>query len=103
MLVLSGACVAMDLQLEMDQIAFGQVILGGAVTRRIMLQNLGDIASTFHIDRGAFMPDFSVTPVEGFLQPNEDVNIEITFHPTKLSRDIRYESGVVVDGQPPLS
>ena len=41
--------------------------------------------------------------MEGFLQPNEDVNIEITFHPTKLSRDIRYESGVVVDGQPPLS
>ena len=101
LLVVSGACVAMDLQLEMDQIAFGQVILGGAVTRRIMLQNLGDMPSNFSV-QGGFAPDFSVSPREGFLQPNEDVNLEVTFHPSALSRDIRYVGAVTCDGQPPL-
>ena len=103
MLVVAGACVAMDLQLEMEQVAFGQTVLNADLTRRLMLQNKGDMASTFRMDPNAFKPDFSVTPVTGFLQPNEDVNIEITFHPAALSRDIRYERiPIVVDGQPPL-
>ena len=52
--------------------------------------------------QGAFAPDFSVSPLEGFLQPNEDVNIEVTFHPAALSRDIRHIGAVTCDGQPPL-
>ena len=89
LLVVSGACVAMDLQLEMDQVAFGQAVLNSRITRRLMLQNLGDMPSRFNV-QGAFAPDFSVSPLEGFLQPNEDVNIEVSFHPAALSRDIRH-------------
>ena len=48
-------------------------------------------------------PDFSVAPSEGYLQPNEDTNIEITFHPQSVNRDIRYERiPLYVDGQAPL-
>ena len=123
LLIVSGACVAMDLQLEMDQVAFGQAVLNSRITRRLMLQNLGDMPSRFNVQvtltlalalapalalaltltltlpltptptpnpnpnpnvQGAFAPDFSVSPLEGFLQPNEDVNIEVTFHPAAL-------------------
>ena len=101
LLVVSGACVAMDLQLEMDQVAFGQAVLNSRITRRLMLQNLGDMPSRFNV-QGDFAPDFSVSPLEGFLQPNEDVNIEVTFHPAALSRDIRHIGAVTCDGQPPL-
>jgi len=90
-LIASGSCVAMDLKLEMDQIAFGQVVLGSRVTRRLMLQNAGDMPSKFALDQALLTPDFSVAPSHGFLQPHEDINLEVTFHPVAVNRDIRYE------------
>ncbi|KAL1499824.1 hypothetical protein AB1Y20_012509 [Prymnesium parvum] len=103
MLVVSGACVAMALELEMDQVAFGQATLNSRITRRLMLQNLGDMPSTFRIDSDRLAPDFSVSPTEGYLQANEDTNLEITFHPSRVNRDIRYERiPIFVDGQQPL-
>jgi len=103
-LILDGACIAMDLKLEMDQLTFGQVVLNSRITRRLMLQNLGDMPSAFRLDKSRFEPDFSVSPLEGYLQPNEDVNLEVTFHPAAVNRDIRYERvPVQVDGQAPLA
>ena len=40
LLVVTGACVAMDLQLEMEQLSFGQATLNSRITRPLMLQNL---------------------------------------------------------------
>eukprot|EP00965_Chrysotila_dentata_P045391 1508029-Pleurochrysis_carterae.AAC.3 len=103
LLILNGACVAMELQLEMDQLTFGQVVLNSRITRRLMLQNLGDMPSAFRLDKSTLEPDFSVSPMEGYLQPHEDVNLEVTFHPAAVNRDIRYERVPVhVDGQQPL-
>ena len=100
----SAACVAMDLQLEMEQLSFGQATLHSRITRPLMLQNRGDIPSTWKIDKAALAPHFSVSPLEGYLQPNEDMNIEVTFHPQQVNRDIRYERvPLYVDGQAPLS
>jgi len=100
----SGSCVAMDLQLEMEQLSFGQATLNSRITRPLMLQNLGDIPSTWRLDKSSIAPDFSVSPTEGYLQPNEDTNIEVTFHPASVNRDIRYERvPIYVDGQPPLA
>jgi len=100
----TAACVAMDLQLEMEQLSFGQATLHSRITRPLMLQNRGDIPSTWKMDKATLLPDFTVSPMEGYLQPNEDTNIEITFHPQSVNRDIRYERvPVYVDGQAPLS
>ena len=87
----SASCVAMDLQLEMEQVSFGQATLHSRITRPLMLQNRGDIPSTWRLDKATLAPDFSVWPLEGYLQPNEDTNIDITFHPQHVNRDIRYE------------
>ena len=104
LLQLAGACVAMEFALEMDQLSFGQAALNTRVMRRLMLQNLGDMPSTFRLDGKMVAPDFTITPLEGYLQPNEDVNLEVTFHPQRVSRDIRYERiPLYVDGQPPLA
>ena len=102
LLLVDGSCIAMDVKLEADQVAFGQVMLGSKVTRRVMLQNNGDLPSAFKLDPSDLAPDFSVSPVKGFLQPNEDVNLAVTFHPAALNRDIRYERvPITVDGQEP--
>ena len=101
---ISAACVAMDLQLEMEHLSFGQATLNSRITRPLMLQNRGDIPSTWKMDKAMLAPDFSVSPLEGYLQPNEDTNIEITFHPQQVNRDIRYERvPLYVEGQAPLS
>ena len=61
------------------------------------------IKDAWRFDKSLLQPDFSVSPLEGYLQPNEDTNIEITFHPASVNRDIRYERiPVYVDGQSPL-
>ena len=39
-------------------------MLNSRITRRIMLQNLGDMPSNFSV-QGGFAPDFSVSPREG--------------------------------------
>ena len=99
----SAACVAMDLQLEMDAVSFGQATLHSRITKPMMLQNRGDLPSTWKLDKSMLAPDFSGLAFEGYLQPHEDTNIEITFHPASVNRDIRYERiPVYVDGQAPL-
>lgn len=104
LLVLSAACVAMEMELEMEQVSFGQATLYSRITRPVMLQNRGDLPSSFRLDRSRLAPDFSISPLEGYLQPNEDTNLEVTFHPQHVNRDIRYERiPVYVDGQSPLS
>ena len=50
--------------------------------KRVQLQNTGDVGTKFSFDAAAFAPHFSIFPSEGFVSPNQDVKLEITFHPT---------------------
>jgi hypothetical protein len=50
-----------------------------------------DVGTKFAFDASAFGPHFTVFPSEGFVSPNQDVKLEITFHPTQLDPDIRVE------------
>ena len=38
-----------------------------------------------------FGPDFEISPSEGYISPGMTVPFEVTFHPTELSQDIRYD------------
>ena len=87
LLQLSGRVRGDGPALEMDQLSFGQAALNTRVMRRLMLQNLGDMPSTFRLDGKMVAPDFTITPLEGYLQPNEDVNLEVTaLPPAALAR-----------------
>ena len=57
----------------------------------MQLQNTGDVGTKYAFDAAAFAPHFSVFPSEGFVAPNQDVKLEVTFHPTALDPDIRVE------------
>jgi len=47
----------------------------------------------------SFSPNFSVVPVEGYISPNQDVKLEIVFHPTTVDPDVRAERLVcAIDG-----
>jgi len=37
------------------------------------------------------LPDFSISPVSGYISPGMDVTFEVLFHPLDINSDIRYE------------
>ena len=92
LLVIAGACQGTEVRLENDTLPFGAVVQKSSTTRRIELQNIGDIGAKFYWDIQAFTPDFSISPIEGYISPGMNVPLEITFHPSELSQDIRYEN-----------
>ncbi|TPX54724.1 hypothetical protein PhCBS80983_g05802 [Powellomyces hirtus] len=101
---ITGACQGIEVKLENDTLPFGAVVIKSSATRRIQLQNCGDIGTTFRWDSAKFAPDFAISPSEGYISPGMEISLEITFHPIEFSADIRYENlHCRVDGIPPLS
>ncbi|KAJ3159463.1 hypothetical protein HDU86_001781 [Geranomyces michiganensis] len=100
----TGACQGIEVKLENNTLPFGAVVIKSSATRRIQLQNCGDIGSTFRWDAAKFAPDFSISPSEGYISPGMEVSLEITFHPMEFSADIRYENLLCrIEGIAPLS
>ena len=60
-------------------------------TRKLQLENTGDVGTKYAFDTSPLAPHFSIFPASGFLAPNQDVKLEITFHPKGVSSDIRVE------------
>nr|KAJ3422703.1 hypothetical protein HK105_006819 [Polyrhizophydium stewartii] len=90
--VVSGACQGVEVRLENDTLPFGAVVQRSSTMRRMQLQNIGDIGVKFFWDSQQFLPDFSISPTEGYISPGMDIPLEITFHPSEIHPDIRYEN-----------
>ncbi|KAJ3215867.1 hypothetical protein HDU67_010224 [Dinochytrium kinnereticum] len=101
--MVTGACQGIEVKLENDTLPFGAVVQRSCTTRRIQLQNIGDIGAKFHWDITKFQPDFSISPTEGYISPGMDISLEITFHPVEINQDIRYENLIgTIEGTSPL-
>ncbi|XP_054856814.1 hydrocephalus-inducing protein homolog [Eublepharis macularius] len=98
-----GCCQGIEVSLEQNHIPFGAVVQRSRASRRIMMQNTGDIGVGFKWDSKRFKPDFSIKPVEGYISPGMDVAFEVTFHPVEQSQDICYENLLCqIQGSEPL-
>ncbi|KNC96691.1 uncharacterized protein SPPG_07904 [Spizellomyces punctatus DAOM BR117] len=101
--IVSGACQGTEVRLENETLPFGAVVYHSTAARRVQMQNVGDIGATFHWDVSKFAPDFTISPSEGYISPGMEIALEITFRPTELNPDIRYENLTChVEGIPPL-
>ena len=99
LLMLQGSCLGTDAKLSTDSLHFGTVVLGARITKRVQLENTGDVGIKFEWDTSKFGPSFVIFPTDGFLAPNQDVKFDITFQPTEISSDVRAEGLVCrVDG-----
>jgi len=87
----TGASLGMDVMLEVDTLTFGPVCEGSRLTKTVQLYNGGDIPTQFRFDTAALGKEFTLSPVQGFLAPQSDVPISITFNPTRLAKNIRVE------------
>eukprot|EP00698_Gefionella_okellyi_P022526 TRINITY_DN7486_c0_g1_i1.p1 TRINITY_DN7486_c0_g1~~TRINITY_DN7486_c0_g1_i1.p1 ORF type:complete len:4186 (-),score=1237.39 TRINITY_DN7486_c0_g1_i1:99-12656(-) len=103
LLVASGTCQGLELRLDSDAISFASVVRNSAVIKKLRLSNMGEIGSKFRWPLSLFAPDFSISPAEGYVAPNEDVTFEVSFRPTEVNPDISI--GPIpcsVDGSAPL-
>lgn len=102
----AGGGHGIELKLDTDTLIFGDTVVGSKVTRRLGLENTGDIGVGYKWDVYRFAPYrgyFSISPTEGFLAPNQSVMFLVEFAPTNLERDIRVENiQLSVDGSEPM-
>ncbi|XP_073785286.1 hydrocephalus-inducing protein homolog isoform X1 [Danio rerio] len=91
LLVMKGCCQAVEVRLDIDYLQFGAVVQRCQATRRIIMHNSGDIGARFKWDVKSFAPDFTISPAEGYITPGMEVSLEVTFAPTELRQDLRYD------------
>lgn len=89
--VVTGSCQGIEISLDSDSVPFGAVVLGSRSTRKLIMHNTGDIGAAFSWNIEKFQPDFSISPVKGYISPGMEVSFEILFHPTLVNHDMRYE------------
>ncbi|KAI4885088.1 hypothetical protein NFI96_023140 [Prochilodus magdalenae] len=96
LLVLKGCCQGVEVTLDQDYLPFGAVVQRCQATRRIVLQNTGDIGAkyiyTFKWEVKCFAPDFRISPAEGYICPGMEVPLEVTFAPVEVRQDVRYDN-----------
>jgi hydrocephalus-inducing protein len=101
LLKLSGACLGMDVMLEMDSIPFGSVCEGSSLTKLCHIYNGGDVPTSFKFDTNRFGRNFSISPATGFLPPHSDCQLRITFAPVRVGKDVRADDiRCQLDGAP---
>ena len=89
--VVTGSCQGIEISLDGDSVPFGAVVQGSRSSRKLIMHNTGDIGAAFSWNVEKFQPDFSITPVKGYISSGMEVSFEIMFHPTEINHDIRYE------------
>ena len=71
----SGRATGMDVVLSTDTLAFGAVCEGSRRTRKLMLENAGDIATRFQWNQRTIGDLFTVSPLEGALRPRRKLRL----------------------------
>lgn len=92
LLFITGACQGVEVRLENDTLPFGAVVQKSLTSRRIQLQNVGDIGAKFSWETQMLHPNFSILPTDGYISPGMEIPLEITFHPLEQNPDIRADN-----------
>jgi hypothetical protein len=59
--------------------------------QRLQVENSGDVGTKYTLDVAALAPHFAAFPASGFLAPNQQAQVDITFHPRAIHPDIRLD------------
>lgn len=85
---LSGSSQGVEVKLETSNLAFGAVVQGTSVVRKVALENTGDIGVKFKWSTDVLAPNFSISPVEGYCAAGSDLVFSVDFHPESVNADI---------------
>ena len=72
--VVTGSCHGIEISMDTARVPFGGVIQHSKSFRRILMINSGDIGASFRWEAERFKPDFSISPVDGYISPGMQVH-----------------------------
>lgn len=87
LLAVHGVAHGIELKLMDEVAAFGNVVQGSRLTKYIQLSNFGDVKANFSWNKSEFTKNFTISPASGYINPNSNLNLEVTFHPRDLDND----------------
>ena len=103
LITLSGKGQGVEVELDTDSLPFGNVVINSSQVKTLSLENSGDIAVTFQWVEGTFGRHFSISPLQGKLQPNSEMTFDVTFCPVNVDDDIRQDNIILqIPGMSPL-
>jgi hydrocephalus-inducing protein len=53
------------------------------------MSNFGDVKANFAWDTKNFSKNFTISPDKGYVNPNSNLDLEVTFHPKTVDPDLR--------------
>jgi hypothetical protein len=45
------------------------------------MSNFGDVKANFSWNKAEFSKNFTISPANGYINPNSNLDLEVTFHP----------------------
>ena len=87
---LHGVSHGIELKLMDEVVAFGSVVRGSRLTKSLQLSNFGDVKAYYKWESKQYSKNFTINPESGYINPNSNLDLEVTFHPGKADPDIRY-------------
>lgn len=87
---IQGVSHGIELKLMDEVIGFGSVVKGSRLTKILQLSNFGDVKAQYKWDSKVYSKHFTIEPSQGYVNPNSNLDLEVTFHPKQADPDIRY-------------
>eukprot|EP00605_Chrysophyceae_sp_TOSAG23-4_P000636 GSChrysophyteH1.ASY1.ANO1.717.1 assembled CDS len=104
LVTLSGKGQGMEVSLDTDSLPFGNVVINSSQQKTLSLENSGDVAITFQWMENTFGRHFSISPLQGKVQPNSEMTFDVTFCPVNIDDDIRQDNIILqIPGISPLN
>jgi hypothetical protein len=84
LMTVHGVAHGIELKLMDEVAAFGNVVQGSRLTKTIQLSNFGDVKANFSWNKSEFTKNFTISPSSGYINPNSNLDLEVTFHPKDI-------------------
>lgn len=92
-----GVAHGIEVKLMDEVAAFGNVVQGSRLIKTIQMSNFGDVKANFNWNKNEFSKNFTIEPQSGYINPNSNLNLEVTFHPRSDTDDKACETKVTCD------
>lgn len=104
LLSIAGKAQGVQVALDTDSMPFGTVVEKSQKTKKISLENSGDLPVTYQWIESSFGPHFTISPLVGKLGPGDNCTFQVVFNPKAIDDDIRQENILcAIPGQNPLT
>lgn len=96
LLNLTGSSQGTEIKLDTQNLDFGRVVPGTMVTRKVVMENIGDMGATYKWNAKRFAPYFTIKPIQGYIPLNGEISFDVTFH-TEMIKSRKAAESIKLD------